>query len=186
MHVVGYSMGGLLATHLALREPERIASATLVAGALFRDSSEAAQMLKPYIDSLVAGRELTPFLRWIVPSLDEHSAQAFNTELMGYNDRGSLIASLKAIETLAVDWEGVGRLRVPMVAVVGLDDPVLEQSRRVVSRWPGSRLLEVPSGDHINITNLPEMLSAFRAASGGGAIGAGHASPADASLATRQ
>jgi pimeloyl-ACP methyl ester carboxylesterase len=170
VHVIGYSMGGLLAAHMALREPQLVATATLVAGAFFLDSTDAARAMRPYIDSLAGGKELTPFLRWIVPSLDEHTARAINTDVMGYNDTGALIAVLRTFGALGIDWAEVRRSRVPMVAVVGVEDPLLDHSRRIVSGWSGSRLVEVTDGDHINITNTPAMLSAFRAVTSGAAL----------------
>lgn len=52
VHVVGYSMGAMLAAHMALRDPSRIASATFVAGAFFEDSAETARVIAPYIAAL--------------------------------------------------------------------------------------------------------------------------------------
>ena len=162
VHVIGYSMGGLLAARLAAAEPARVASATLVAGAFFEDSTDAARNISPFVDSLVAGRGLVPFMRWIVPTLDEATARSITAEVMTYNETPALIAALRSLQSLEVPWREVARSSIPMVAVVGLDDPMLARSRRIVDRWPGSRLLEVPGADHITITNTPEMLSSFR------------------------
>lgn len=162
VHVIGYSMGGLIATQLAIRIPDRVTSATLVAGAFFEDSAGAASTLAPFADSLSDGRGMAAFMKWIVPTLDDTLVRTVVADVMSYNDLGSLVAVLRAFGALTPNWDDLHRSRIPMVAVTGADDPFLPHSRRVVSHWPGSRLQIVAGANHINITNLPEMLAAFR------------------------
>jgi pimeloyl-ACP methyl ester carboxylesterase len=162
VHVIGYSMGGLLAAQLAAREPSRTASATLVAGAFYRDSADAKRVLSPYADSLATGHGLVPFMRWIVPLMEDQTLRSITADVMTYNETPALIAVLRSIPSIGVSWDDVERSTVPMAAVVGPEDPLFEHSRRIVSHWPGSRLLEARGADHITVTNTPEMLAAFR------------------------
>lgn len=162
VHVIGYSMGGVIATQLAIRIPDRIASATLVAGAFFEDSVRADSSLAPFADALQDGRGMAAFIKWIVPTLHDTVVSSVVSEVMSYNDLGSLVAVMRAFGALNPNWDDLHRTQIPMVAVTGADDPFLPHSRRVVSHWPGSRLQVVAGGNHINITNLPEMLAAFR------------------------
>jgi pyruvate dehydrogenase E2 component (dihydrolipoamide acetyltransferase) len=62
-HVIGHSMGGLVAAELALRTPERVASLTLVAPAGF-----GPEINRDYIDGFIAAqsrRDLKPVLQML-------------------------------------------------------------------------------------------------------------------------
>lgn len=161
VHVIGYSMGSLIAAHLALQD-KRVLSAALEAGVYHRDSAEAAREFEPFATDIALGRRLGPFLQMIVPAMSSSDAAAIDDELMTFNDRDALVASLRSFSAMSIDWTAVASSRVPMVAVVGTRDPFRSHSQRIVQRWPNSRLVEAPDGDHINITYLPVMLDAFR------------------------
>lgn len=164
VHVVGYSMGGMLAANMALREPARVASATFVAGAFFEDAIETATVLAPYIDSLRTEAGLLPFFRYILPTWPDSALVPAAQQYFADNDRHTLVRSLEGLPELALDWGVVRRSTVPAVVVVGTQDAIRPLSQRVAARWPGARYLEVEGADHIAITGMPGTLAAARLA----------------------
>lgn len=173
VHVVGYSMGALLAAHLALELPARVASATFVAGAFWEDSAAAMRDLAPSIRALGTEDGAMPFFHWILPSWSHDSLVPVVDQVMAEHDRKILSNVARSLPALSLDWPTVRRATVPVVAVVGTHDAIAAHSRRLTSRWPGARLVEVPSRDHADIRAAPVLLDAMRAA-----IAAGEAAPA--------
>jgi len=162
VHVVGYSMGGLLAAQLALHAPDRVVAATLVAGAFWNDSATAARELLPFASDIEQGRGLQPFMRWILPTWPDTTLAPISLQAWVDNDREALAAVARALPGLTLDWALVQQSRVPVLAVIGTADPLLVHSRRLVSRWPGARMVEVPGGDHVDITSLTATVEAIR------------------------
>ncbi len=161
-HVVGYSMGAMLAAHLALDDPARVRTATFVAGPFFEDSAAAARVFHPYAAGQDRGEGLRPFFEWILPTWSDSAMDAMVPEFEAANDSASLAASLWALPSLMLDTARVVRARTPALAIVSVKDPLLERSRFLTRLWPGVRLVELPSRDHGDIFLAPELVSEFR------------------------
>jgi pimeloyl-ACP methyl ester carboxylesterase len=166
VHVVGYSMGALLAAHFALDHPQRVLSTTLLAGPFWEDSLSSAKEMAPYIAAIDTDSGLVPFFRAILPTWPDSLLQPVAEQLLADNDRTVLVASASSFPSLTLDWTRVRRSPLPVTVVVGTADPLLPHSRRLAERWPGARLIEVPDGDHANIWLLPRTLEALRDAMG--------------------
>jgi pimeloyl-ACP methyl ester carboxylesterase len=164
VHLVGYSMGGLLSANMVLRHPERIASATFVAGAFFEDSAETTRVLEPSIAALETEEGLIPFFRYIMPSWPDSLLIPAARQYFADNDRTALVRVARSLGSLALDWAAVRRTTVPAVIVVGTKDGVFDMSQRMAARWPGARYLEAQGADHADISLRPEAIAAVRMA----------------------
>lgn len=164
VHLVGYSMGGMLSANMALRDPARIASATFVAGAFFEDSAETERLIAPYIAALETEEGLVPFFRYIMPTWPDSVLVPAAQHYLADNDLTALVRSAKAFPSLALDWNKVRESPVPAVVVVGTKDGVYDLSRRMASRWPGVQFLEAEGSDHADITTVPRTIEAVRLA----------------------
>jgi pimeloyl-ACP methyl ester carboxylesterase len=161
-HVLGYSMGAVLAAHLALDDPARVRTVTLVAGPFFPDPTSAARVVEPFMVAQERGDGLGPFFKWILPTWTDSAVNAILPPLEAVNDSASLIASMRAFPALMIDSLRLKRARTPALAIVSVKDRLLDQSRFVARWWPGARLVELPRGDHADIFLAPELLVEFR------------------------
>jgi pimeloyl-ACP methyl ester carboxylesterase len=161
-HVVGYSMGAMLAAELALSHPDRVRTVTLAAGSFHKDAAAMRDMIRPWIDDLEHGRRLTKLLKDIVPVLPDSQAKSFSDQLFAESDSAALVDVMKSFGDLSVDWVKVGATRIPAVAIVGEDDPLRPYSRDLAARWPGAKHLEIPATDHMTIFTSPRLLEEIR------------------------
>lgn len=161
-HLVGHSMGALVAANAALRHPSRVATASLLAGPFYPDSAEFAAMSAPFVQALERGQGLTGFVSWIFPGIPDSVAAAFSAQGLAQNDLGSLIATMRSMGSLMVTAEQARGARVPALVAIGTGDPLLPQSRSVAVLWRGARLLELPSVNHDAVRAHGAVVAAIR------------------------
>jgi pimeloyl-ACP methyl ester carboxylesterase len=162
-HLVGYSMGAVLAANLAVEHPQRVISASLLAGPFWPDSAGMARDLSPHLAALKRGEGLASFFRFIVPTWPDSLVRAGAAYYYAENDSASLVASIEAFPGLMLDSARVARLRAPALAIIGADDrSLLHASDRIARWWPGARHVVLPRGDHTDIFQLPETIAEVR------------------------
>ena len=161
-HVVGYSMGAMLAAELALSHPDRVRTATLAAGAFHKDSAAMRTMVAPWIADLEQGRRLTRLIKEIVPVLPDSQVKTFSDQLFTEGDSAALVATMKSFVPLSIDWSKVAATKIPAVAIVGVDDPLRRFSGDLAARWSGAKLVEIPATDHMTIIASPRLLEEIR------------------------
>ena len=147
-HLVGHSMGALIAAVAAVRHPDRVASATLVAGPFFADSAAFAGMSTPFVQALERGEGMVAFGKWLFPGIPDSIARVTSDQVMGINDVSSLVASLRAMGGLMVPPGGKPGSSTAVLIVVGTGDPLLPQSQALWKLWPTARYVELPGVNH--------------------------------------
>lgn len=158
-HLVGHSMGALIAANVAERYPGRVASATLIAGPFWPDSATAVHDVERWDTDLEAGRGLTAFLQWIFPRMDSATVHTLNHDLMATNDLGALEAVLPSLGSLVVGLNRPPRMPV-LIAAAG--DSLNAYSHALAAHWASARLLEFPTASHAGILFQPGLLAAIR------------------------
>lgn len=161
-HVVGYSMGALVAASLAERHSDRVITAVLLGGPFFPDSTRAAAVLCPFADSLEAGRGLAPMFGWVFPAWGDSLLRAISDSVELANDRAALVAVLRSVPALTLN-PGITAAPVPVLAIVGTRDPLRPMSRALVARWNGAQLVEQQGADHESILTVPAYMRRVRA-----------------------
>lgn len=158
-HVVGVSMGGMIAQHLALRYPERVR--TLVLACTTPGGALAASPSPEVLAAFQAGgQEPDPRkaaeLGFMYMYTDEFIAG--NRERL--LERAESLAHLRPPEVglrghlqAVMGHDTLGRLheiRVPTLVITGDADPLVppQNSRLIAERIPGARLVEFPGLKH--------------------------------------
>ena len=162
-HLVGHSMGALVAANVAARYPRRVASAVLVAAPLYADSAADAAARSHWIANLEGGAGWVGFFRWLFPAMPVAAAERASAAQLAAIPPARSIAILRGLATLTPPAERIAASRVPVLIAVGTGDPLLANGRALAARWPGARLLEVPGADHAGVIARPEVLAAVRA-----------------------
>ena len=162
-HIVGASMGGMIAQLVAINHPERVLSLTSIMSNVGGDDN--AQPADEAITAIFAppppdreGRiESSLTIRRILAGgnpIDEDRERELAAAQIdrAWHPEGTM-RQAAAILSARSRREALGRLRVPALVIHGQDDPLvpLENGRRTAGAIPGARLLEFEGMGH----NLP-------------------------------
>jgi 2-succinyl-6-hydroxy-2,4-cyclohexadiene-1-carboxylate synthase len=187
-HVVGYSMGGRLALHVAVRLTDRVRSIVTVSAHAGLD--ETAREGRRQGDEALAERierfGIEPFVNyWAAQPMFaglERRGAAFAARLRAErlsNDPQGLAASLRGMGAGAMEplWDDLQQLDMPCTFVAGADDaPYVNYARRLSESVSGSHLEIVPRCGHSVAMERPaamaKVLSAHLAWAGAAPAGA--------------
>ncbi|MEA2468068.1 MAG: 2-succinyl-6-hydroxy-2,4-cyclohexadiene-carboxylate synthase [Thermoleophilaceae bacterium] len=166
--VVGYSMGGRLALHAALREPGRYASLVLVgvsAGVADRDERRRADealagwMEQHSIEAVVERWERQPVFSTQSPELRAQQRAGRLT-----HDPRKLAQLLRSAGQGVLEpvWDRLPELRCPVLLMAGeLDRPYAAAAKRMAERIPGARVRIVPGAGHAPQLEQPRLVAEF-------------------------
>ncbi|MGJ5073211.1 alpha/beta fold hydrolase [Bradyrhizobium oligotrophicum] len=136
--VMGYSLGGRIAAHIALTAPERLRSA------IFGGIGMAM------IEGGGPGENVAVALE--APSIDDvtdpvgRTFRAFADQTR--SDRLALAACMRGSRGL-ISREDAGRIAVPVLVAVGTTDEVSGSGPALGALIPGAEVLDIPSRDHM-------------------------------------
>ncbi|MEA2324424.1 MAG: 2-succinyl-6-hydroxy-2,4-cyclohexadiene-carboxylate synthase [Solirubrobacteraceae bacterium] len=166
----GYSLGGRIALHVALAEPERVSRLVLVAStAGIEDPAQRG-------DRRVADEQLAADIeqgtieefaeRWMLQPLfagtPAAAARHWRDDLLR-NDPVALAAVLRGVGAgaMAPLWDRLGELRMPTTIIAGeRDGRYTAIGRRLAAAIPSGRLLVVPGAGHGLPREAPQAVSA--------------------------
>lgn len=163
-HVVGLSMGGLVAQALYARVPERVASLSLVAC-----RSAAEPLLPPARREAFIRERLEPLRRGGPQALADSLAPALVGRQATPHTREQVMASLRKLRPDSYvkvmearmqigPFLDLGRIQVPVLVVGSDEDKVapLEQMRQLAGAIPGARLATVEGAGHLINLEKPD------------------------------
>jgi 2-succinyl-6-hydroxy-2,4-cyclohexadiene-1-carboxylate synthase len=165
----GYSLGGRVALHVALAQPERVSRLVLVSStAGIEDATERAERRRA--DRRLARElETAPFEqfieRWRTQPLfagDPPEVDRLAREDQRRNDPLPLAAVLRGIGTGEMEplWERIGELPMPVTVVAGERDPKFRAlGERIVSLVPDGELAVLTGGHNLPLES-PSALAA--------------------------
>jgi pimeloyl-ACP methyl ester carboxylesterase len=169
-HIIGYSMGAMIAGQLLTTDPDRFLTATLVGHHAVHswtaaDTQEAEE----------AARELegpTPFRSLIVgiwppgaPPPSEEQVRQLAKGLVGSNDLKALAAFNRGRSKMVVTDAELGAVRVPTLGIIGSADPSADNVRALKSVMPALTVVVVDGAEHggeRGVMRRPEFMAALR------------------------
>jgi pimeloyl-ACP methyl ester carboxylesterase len=151
-HVVGYSLGGIIAIKLLVTHPQRFMSAVLGGAAHRRSQSEAADRAA---DEAAREIEAGVYRALVVstwptdePPATEEAILRRSREISQRNDVRAHAALMRARRALIATDAEIAGIRVPALAVVGAADPAAPRIKAMQARWPGLEVQVVAEATH--------------------------------------
>ncbi|MEV7085678.1 alpha/beta fold hydrolase [Streptomyces sp. NPDC093085] len=165
VHLVGFSLGALVAQRLAVDRPELVASLTLVSSVAARSARERAAVAerrrRAAEDFGASARAAVE--RWFAPAWrarEPETADAVLRTLLA-TDHASYLACYDIFGTADAElWPLLPGIAAPTLAITGVDDPgsTPEMTRRLAARIPGARGAVVPDTRHLLPLERPDPL----------------------------
>ncbi len=169
-HLVGYSLGAALVTQLVASNPDRVETATLVAGAGYHSWSSRDEDVNERAAAELEGP--VPFRSLIVtltpsgePTPSDDDIRAKSRALEAVNDVHALAALTRNRRGLVSSIDRIVAAQVPMLGVVGSADGALGSIRQLQSAVPTLSVVIVDGASHggdRSVLKRPEFLTALR------------------------
>jgi pimeloyl-ACP methyl ester carboxylesterase len=165
-HVVGYSMGAMLTSKLMVAHPERLLSATLGGAGALREGMNVP-LFDVLAESLEQGKGVGPLIVALTPpngpKLSAERLKLMNAFVSLTNDSKALAAVVRSWKHLAVSDAKLKANRVPVLAIVGVQDPLkknLDDLKGVLGNL--ERMVVIPRADHISAPAEPEFVRSLQ------------------------
>jgi pimeloyl-ACP methyl ester carboxylesterase len=165
-HVVGYSMGAMVAGKLLASHPDRLLSVTFGGASPMLPQAGEAPVLTATIESLEKGKGIAPLIISLTPEGQkpptQEEAAAFSELFLKGKDQKALAAVLRGFPELVVKEEELKAAKVPVQFVYGsLEAKFLKDgiaaSKKVL---PKAGEVVVEKGDHGSTFTTPEFRKA--------------------------
>lgn len=152
--VAGYSMGGMITMKLIATHPERLVCAAPCAYGWAEQRPEDGEGLGRLVASLKAGEGFGPLFEILTPlsqdKPDPKTSARMNGFLTALNDQQALAAAVESWPALLVDEASLRANEVPVLAIVGADDPLKRDVDRMVGVMNHLDVVYIDGRNHMN------------------------------------
>ncbi|GAS91381.1 alpha/beta fold hydrolase [Mycolicibacterium brisbanense] len=163
-HLVGFSLGAMVAQHLAVHRPELVATLTSVASVCRRTPEERDAVLARLDTAAadIAASSAASLRRWY-DGTDVSREQIARTQAtLLANDPDSFLNCYRVFATADAEiGSQLGHITAPALAITGSDDPgsTPEMTRRLAAAIPGCQAVIVPGARHMLPVQCPRELA---------------------------
>lgn len=165
-HLVGFSLGALVAEHLALTYPDRVRSLVLVSAVARRTPAQQAAVQARYdaAERSLPDSAHASIQRWFRPSFRGREPQLARDVLQRLlaNDRESYLACYRLFaEADAALWPQLGGISAPTLVTTGANDTgsTPQMTADLAAAIPHARAQVVPDAAHLLPLEQPAALS---------------------------
>ncbi len=148
-HIVGYSMGAVIALKFAVRYPERAQTLCLGGTGINRGNEE---LIRNVASALETQHSIAPLLLGLTPKGESppspEQIKAMDSALQATNDFQALSAAARSALTDTVSDEQVAAIRVPVLAIIGSKDPLRPDVTRLKSVLLSTQAVVIENTDH--------------------------------------
>ncbi|MFJ8464048.1 alpha/beta fold hydrolase [Streptomyces swartbergensis] len=160
-HLVGFSLGALVAQHVALHHPHRVATLTSVSSVCERTAEERASVLDRLrtAEADFAASAAASLKRWYDGTDVDRDRVARTEATLLANDIGSFLACYRVFATADAEIApGLPAIAIRALAVTGENDPgsTPEMTHRLAAALPDCRAVVVPGARHMLPVERPE------------------------------
>lgn len=167
-HIVGYSMGAIIADKLLADHPERFLSATLGGAGWIKANDERAVFLQDLAASLEREEGIEPLLIRLrpegrpKPDSSRFSFRLANKAFGLVNDQKALAAVARTMNELAVTEEQLRGNHVPTLALIGEKDPLKVTVDEMAQVMPHLTVSIIPDAGHFRAYSHPEFIGRLK------------------------
>lgn len=152
VHVIGYSMGAMIVARAAVDHPDRFCSVTL-GGSVGRLPMTQAETTRYRHDAeqMLQGDVTKHILRlWPknMPAPDREELSRLNRQMLAGKSQASLAAVRVSIADLSIDLSELCASKLPILAVVGTEDPYNADVRALGSMRQATKVVEIVGASH--------------------------------------
>lgn len=163
-HVVGYSMGATITGKLLATHPDRLLSATLGGMGVIYEGMEWPPFIAELADSLDKGKGIVPLFVALTPpgkpKPPEAALEQASRMLVGNNSK-ALAAVVRSWKTLAVSDKQMKANKVPVLALIGANDPLKKNVEDIKDRLANLQVVVIDDTDHITAFASPKFIKAL-------------------------
>jgi len=166
-HVVGYSMGAMIAAKLLTTHPDRLRTATLGGGGPAVQDEKRARFAEQLAESLEQGKGIGPLLEALTPAgkpkPSPEQIKTVNQFFTAFNDTKSLAAVVRSWQDLVVAETDLKTNRIATLALIGANDPLRKGADTLRGRMANVEVVVIPDADHMTAFARPRFLETLEA-----------------------
>ncbi len=158
-HLVGQSMGGMTVLKFVAEHPERVISASANAMGWAQPTPQNLGTIDALARSLESGNGLRPLLERLAPtdgSMGQFTKATLDTLVGFMNDTEAMMACARGLPELCVTESQLRANRVPVLTIIGGNDPLVREARDLHQTMGYHQLTVVPGADHFYVTATAE------------------------------
>jgi pimeloyl-ACP methyl ester carboxylesterase len=164
-HVIGYSMGAMIAGNLLANHPDRLLSVTLGGAGVLREGSNL-EFFNALGDSLEKEKSIAPLIEFLTPAgqpkPSPQQIKTINLMLSSINDVDALAAVVRSWKGLIASEDALKANKIPVQGVVGDQDPLKQSLEDLKGTLAGLQIVVVPGGNHMDTFRKPAFAEALK------------------------
>ena len=155
IHLVGFSLGSLIARHFAAKHSDRLCSLVLHAS-IYKRSREQKRVVKNRYELIKTDRpasKYTALRRWFSEEFIRNNKEIYDKiySMLEENDHKNLLKAYKLFVNYKDDDEILGKINVNTLVTTGQNDlgSTAEMAKNLIEKIKGAKYVEIKKGKHL-------------------------------------